>query len=63
MIDSKMAVVKQTVKFHFTPKMFDRPGGGNPDVVTNPDGFWGNFYRPDYSNTPTSKCLIQVVLK
>ena len=38
-------------------------GRGNPDDRGNPVGFFADFYRPDYSNTPTSKCLIQVVLK
>ena len=28
------------------------PSWGNPDGRGNPDGFLGDFHRPDYPNTP-----------
>ena len=27
-------------------------GRGNPDDRGNPDGFFADFHRPDYPNTP-----------
>ena len=36
-------------------------GWGNPDDRGNPDGFFADFHRPDYPNTPVCyialKCL------